>query len=530
VEGSKEEILLFKINLLKPKGHNVSDLEAELALLQDKREFVKKIRLAKTMKAFQKRQLISQHVISNLKQRGFFITTETDNYFFWGVARKLLSFEGSQFAALLEDWYGINRSEAEWDYLINSLTTEAIQRGQKSEVYQFARYQNNVLYVSRFDGNVYRLDGEKIELVANGTDGVLFLDDPSWQPYEYLEDENPSSLIFNKLIAPINFAKEDVRLTQDEQKLLLLVWLFTIFFESLLPTKPILVFIGSQGSGKSSTLRWILKFLFGGKVDMKTLAKEKEDAFVAAVCSNYLVAFDNVDDKITWLNDHLATVSTGGSITLRRLYSTNEQITYYPKAFLCLTSRTPRFRREDVADRLLLFQVDRIENFNPESELLQERLQIRNQLWTEMLNRLNRIVGILRQDTQLPRGVFRMADFAKLAWRIANIYGQGEIMLDMLEKLELEKSEFTLTEDPFFITLSQWLEEPSNRGRELSMKQLWEELGELSHGAGVEWSYKTAQALGTRVARVRGSLETFFRVRIKTGAQRQKTYQFWPRA
>jgi hypothetical protein len=34
-----------------------------------------------------------------------------------------------------------------------------------------------------------------------------------------------------------------------------------------------------------------------------------------------LTVWDNVDDKVKWLNDHLATVSTGGLYTLRQLYT-----------------------------------------------------------------------------------------------------------------------------------------------------------------------------------------------------------------
>jgi len=42
--------------------------------------------------------------------------------------------------------------------------------------------------VDRFDGQMFRLHGKVIELVDNGTDGVLFAKQQNWIPYKYLEN------------------------------------------------------------------------------------------------------------------------------------------------------------------------------------------------------------------------------------------------------------------------------------------------------------------------------------------------------
>ena len=51
------------------------------------------------------------------------------------------------------------------------------------------------------------------------------------------------------------------------------------------------------------------------------------------------------------------------------LYTTNQLVEYPVTAFVGITSRTPHSVREDVADRLLLFQVERMETFGAEGKL-----------------------------------------------------------------------------------------------------------------------------------------------------------------
>ena len=53
-------------------------------------------------------------------------------------------------------------------------------------VYSFAHFdrQRHVLYVFDLDRWIYRITPEKISKVENGTDGVLFIRSPKYQPFE----------------------------------------------------------------------------------------------------------------------------------------------------------------------------------------------------------------------------------------------------------------------------------------------------------------------------------------------------------
>jgi hypothetical protein len=101
--------------------------------------------------------------------------------------------------------------------------------------------------------------------------------------------------------------------------------------------------------------------------------------FDAAVTGDAFVGIDNADANVPWLDDKLAVVATGGMLKRRKYYTTNQLIEYPITAFVAVTSRTPYFRREDVADRLLLFHVERLETFGAESALLGELTAHRNQ-------------------------------------------------------------------------------------------------------------------------------------------------------
>ncbi len=499
---------------------------------QDIKNLITDIRKDKDLRAFEKMTRISEVVLEDLESRGFLVSTSTQRFFFQRGTNTLFELDGFRFQALVNDLYGLNPSEHGFDYVLANLHTEAHLRGQQSEVYQLACYskENGDLYISRFDGRLYCLDGEKIELLPNGSGGVLFLDDPLWEPYEYLGTNPESEFLSRLLIDAVNFAQgEGVVLSPEDQRMLFQVYIYSAFFESLLPTKPIIAFVGPKGSGKSSTLLWLGQLLFGSSFRLLSLAKNKEDGFIAAVTASYLAGFDNVDGKIPWLNDHLAALATGGSITLRKLYTTNEKITFNPRVFLALTSRSPKFRREDVVDRLLLLRVARFQKFKSEKKLREERLAKRNELWTELLNDLNQIVKALRADNEEFTTVFRMADWADLGWRIAKTQGIGDKFLETLQRMEQEQTAFFMEGEPLCDVLEIFLEETANHGKKLAARDLYPILSGIADDNRIRWPYKNSRSLAQRLSNIRSSLAEFLNIAVEKGRGNVTRYQFWPK-
>lgn len=152
-------------------------------------------------------------------------------------------------ASLLNRRYGINAKEHGFGRVLADLESESHANGRKIEIRRLAYYDHETkrLYVSRFDGYAYRLDGDSVTKVKNGTDDVFFFDERlSWHPYNYKSNVAPGEFD-RKLINSVNFAEST--LSKDEQRKLLKLWLMGVFFGSIQPTKIILLVLGDHGSG-----------------------------------------------------------------------------------------------------------------------------------------------------------------------------------------------------------------------------------------------------------------------------------------
>jgi len=496
---------------------------------------VDRIRTLPETPAWKRHRAVADFVVASLKGRGFFVRDshdETRSWYFENDRKRLVPVGGPRFLALVHTLYGISEGDKPlFGYVMAAIRTECIERAIDAEVYRLAHYdrKKRLLYVSRFDGQVYRLDGERVDLVPNGTDGVLFADDPSWEPWVY-QDEVAGDPLFTHILDRIHFGSgEDVRLAAAEQRTLAGIWVRLLFLPELLPTKPIVLFLGEAGSGKTTALRLILKALFGPAADVETVHRNKEDAFVASISGSHLVAFDNVDGRIDWLNDRLATCATGGQITLRKLYTTNETETFRPRCFLALTARTPRFRREDVADRLLLFRVERLQSFRPERELIEGVAAHRNEVLTGLVNDLNEIVRALRRGEPDSQVGFRMADFGTMAVFLART-AEGDLGADtlraILARMEEEQGEYAIEDEPLYHALELWLERDGNPRREVTTRELFEDLSRTAKDHGLFWPYRNAVSFGVRLASVWTPLTRRISGRRETPHGRIRVYRF----
>jgi len=209
--------------------------------------------------------------------------------------------------------------------------------------------------------------------------------------------------------------------------------------------------------------------------------------------------------------DRLAQVATGQRIERRKLYTTNELARYYPRCFVTLNSREPKFRRDDVVDRLLLFKVERLSHFRSEARILKEITDNRDYLWSELLQNLNVIVKALREDTEPFTSNYRMADFAELGWRIAKADNAGDLWLSLLGKMQKERSEFLLFEDPIYQVIHSVLS--SGKSVEnMTTSQLYSVFKEYAEKDNIEFiSYvKDTMSLGKRLGHLLHDLQEYF--------------------
>jgi hypothetical protein len=508
----------------------------------DIRAIIDAIRRSREFPAYERRTGVTNEIIQDLKGRGsFFNTTRGFFYFENSETPKLYPIEmGSiSLSSMIATRYDINKAEREYEHVLNGLCNESYERGRSVEVHSLAHYdrESGRLYVSRFNGTVYRLNGRTILEVPNGTDGVFFWDDPNWQSYEVfrgkprtkLRSKSLNSMIFDST----NFSDAS-QLSADDQRWLFSVWLRSHFFGSLLPTKPLLLTCGEKGSGKTLALRKWLKFLFGAAGEVTSIERDKPDGFVAAVSSKPIVVFDNVDEHVGWLADQLAQLATGIAFSRRQLYTTNEQVEFKPQCFVALTSRTPKFidGRDDVLDRTLILGAERFTAFSSEDSLLEEIAKHRNSLWTELLRDLNRLLSVTPNADcfRVFKTSSRMADFAGFAMAIARAEGDDNKATRILSFLEERRNDLLLADEPIFLCLEKWLENPENRGRAISSAELQRELASIAKENGGTWPYTSGRSLGQRLAHITGNLSQHFRVDITKDSAKMSQYRFQSKA
>ena len=91
-------------------------------------------------------------------------------------------------------------------YIVARLETYAFQYGKEIEFKKFAHYDSAacILYINKFDGKIFRIDGEQMDIVDMGTDAIYFQDLDYYQPIEL---EPSSGLVDEVLFGNINFSK-----------------------------------------------------------------------------------------------------------------------------------------------------------------------------------------------------------------------------------------------------------------------------------------------------------------------------------
>ena len=282
--------------------------------------------LSRTMELYEGnrwRPVSSRIIREGFLTHGRFLTTDEQAYFFDDPTKLLCSIEGVDgfgMAILLSERYKVNQTESLYNYLVKDMLVEAAVRGDRVTVHQFAYYdpKRNLLFLDMGGGRILRLDGREVVEQSNGTDGVLFTQGAQYKPWTYVPNP-PPDCVASILIQPLNFVEsQHTPYDPDEQRVLMLLWLLSIPFESIQPTKPLALAMGPTGAGKSNFFRRVGRLLFGPSFQVNALKRDNEDVFWTATTNTPFAAFDNVDQYIPWLEDALAQSATGIGINKRQ--------------------------------------------------------------------------------------------------------------------------------------------------------------------------------------------------------------------
>jgi hypothetical protein len=418
---------------------------------------IREVALCRETASFDKRRDIARLVREWLTARGDFLRTNDGRaFFFHKQERRLYDVEQIPFRHLLTQVSGLAASESFLRFALDLLQAAANRESRLTEVHTFAYFdsERGVLAVSDGGGGVWvHQRGRDWKLQNNGDDGLLFLADPHAKPW--VPDFAHDGYELEWFLSQFTFANSP--LSAEDHRTLMFIYLIQQFFPPLRRTRMIPAFLGPQGSGKTTAMRLVGRLLVGPEFDVTGLQRDREDAFIAAVCNRVIVGLDNADSRIPFLPDALARYATGQRYQLRRLYTTNEEVSFSPRAVLMISSRDPQFNRPDVAERLLPFNFYRPRDYRPEFEI-----------FTGLENRRGSIMGALlvhagEISDSLPGHPakhlrFRMADFASFGERVFARHGKSSGWIELLAQLEGAQTAFASEGDGIVDTLRLLLE------------------------------------------------------------------------
>jgi hypothetical protein len=291
------------------------------------------------------------------------------------------------------------------------------------------------------------------EELSNGDDGLFFFTDGLADPWIPDFDDPKALAAFTQSLC----FDPNVLLKRQEQETLLQIFLLSLLFPPLARTRVIPTFLGPKGSGKTSAVRLIGRLFQGAEFDVTSLNEKNEDDYIAAICNSVILGLDNADSRVEWLEDDLAIYATGYRIRKRKLYTTNQMVSYKPRASLLLSSRDPHFRRDDVSQRLLQLYFCPPEAVKPEANVLYDFCLNRGKIMGALLSFAGLIADALA-ETPLPASSFRMADFAAFGHVAMMVMGRPEEWPGILRRLTDVQAHFATEGNPVVETLAVVLE------------------------------------------------------------------------
>lgn len=151
----------------------------------------------------------------------------------------------------------------------------------------------------------------------------------------------------------------------EDDFILLVVHILSCFIPEI--PHHILIFLGNQGSAKSTASRLIKQIVDPSIVDISAIPKNKED-LILQLSSEYLIAYDNISTLKSEYNDIFCQLVTGGNFLKRKLYTDGELVAYSYKRCLILNGISYLTTQADLLDRSIVITLKKISGSNRKTE------------------------------------------------------------------------------------------------------------------------------------------------------------------
>ena len=312
----------------------------------------------------------------------------------------MVSHDGVAFSYLLETDYLISPGLKERKDIGLHVGMMCETEGRRVEFRVGSHYDttSNIVYMAEKRGLILRITRESVTRVENGFDEQFFLFPDGYEEWEIgdlnsmpgtlfpfeLDESVAEASVFDELFFE-GMRLNESTLTLHERKLLIKVYIVTLFMRGVIHERLLFLLLGKTGSGKTYLARVLGKMLIGSSFDVVGLdedPKELENKLI----NNVFVALDDPSGLTAKSLSLIKRAVTGGKMQRRNLYTTAQQIEMPYIADIAMTTVSRPFHNEEETNRQLCITLAQREGGNrSERELLREVTARRSMFLWEMV-------------------------------------------------------------------------------------------------------------------------------------------------
>lgn len=198
----------------------------------------------------------------------------------------------------------------------------------------------------------------------------------------------------------------------------------------LLNNSPILMLLGTNGSGKSTACNAVNFAVEGGHAvpDSLEFSGKKDDVMVT-LSKHKVAVFDNISKINDDLSDNLAQVIYGKTYQKRKLRTDDDLIDLYIKSSVIMNGISTGQLREDLKDRMVVIKLDgAVKNQTSIWEMKQFQVANQPRVYGALLTLASAVLRKLRED-EVPAlaSRARMDDYARVLWALDELLGTSSV-------------------------------------------------------------------------------------------------------
>jgi len=316
---------------------------------------------------------------------------------------------------LAREYYRQKRAAPDQNSINSALAVlegKACHEGQKLQLHNRVAWHDDAIW--------YDLTDDRWRTVRISADGWEIVEKP---PILFRRYNHQHSQVTPAASSDLKELLQFFNMPDKQHELLLLVYIISCLVPDI--PHPISVFIGEQGSAKSTQHRLIKKLLDPSSVGLLSLPHSQNE-MAQQLAHHWLVFYDNLSSLPTWASDVLCRSVTGEGFSKRQLYSDEDDHIFKYRRCVGLNGINNVAEKPDLLDRTLLFRLQGIppEKRMDEASFWKKFEELQPQFLGAVFTALS---GALKaQRAVKPPLLYRLADFTLWGCAIAEAIGYGQ--------------------------------------------------------------------------------------------------------